>query len=274
MGRDHTRGDRRHQRIFHAARRFQHLDRSQHVLTPQRHQRNDYGLAILQRSPECALINDQNGKLVSTTTIGAGFLTGPLGTINGLSLSAGGSVTINAASSTALGDVNSWAARQTFANSSTTLATISGTTWLSGLTSALLSTDSNGKIVGTTSVDVGYISRAVANTRALTVAGTASQITSSASAQDLSADRTWTLSLPNHVIFPSSFFAATASTTNATSSSLFVTTIASTTKFYANGLTTCNSGNVLTWANGDFGCAADQTVEEVHRRSRHLPTPE
>jgi hypothetical protein len=34
---------------------------------------------------------------------------------------------------------------------------------------------------------------------------------------------------------------------------------ASTTKFIGAGLTTCNSGNVLTWASGLFGCAADQT---------------
>jgi len=42
----------------------------------------------------------------------------------------------------------------------------------------------------------------VANTRTLTVAGTSNQITSSAGAQDLSANRTWTLSFPNQVIFP------------------------------------------------------------------------
>jgi len=59
--------------------------------------------------------------------------------------------------------------------------------------------------------------------RNLTVAGTANQITSSAGAQDLSADRTWTLSLPNHVIFPSSFVAAFGSTTNATSTNLTIT---------------------------------------------------
>lgn len=42
----------------------------------------------------------------------------------------------------------------------------------------------------------------IASTRALTIAGTSNQIASSAGAQDLSADRTWTLSLPNLVIFP------------------------------------------------------------------------
>lgn len=59
-------------------------------------------------------------------------------------------------------------------------------------------------------------------TRQLTVAGTANQITSSAGAQDLSADRTWTLSLPNHVIFPGNFRATDSTTTNATTTSLNV----------------------------------------------------
>lgn len=56
----------------------------------------------------------------------------------------------------------------------------------------------------------------VSTTRTLTIAGTADQITSSAGAQDLSANRTWTLSLPNHVIFPFSFQVTNATTTNAT----------------------------------------------------------
>lgn len=57
----------------------------------------------------------------------------------------------------------------------------------------------------------------VAGTRALTVSGTANQITSSAGSQTLAADRTWTLSLPSHVIFPGSYVAGTGTTTNATS---------------------------------------------------------
>jgi len=63
----------------------------------------------------------------------------------------------------------------------------------------------------------------VAATRALTVAGTANQISSSAGSQDLSADRTWTLSLPSHVIFPSSFQVTRASTTHATSTNQDIT---------------------------------------------------
>lgn len=78
----------------------------------------------------------------------------------------------------------------------------------------------------------------------LTIAGTANQITSSAGAQDLSANRTWTLSLPNHVIFPSSYQAALGSTTNATSTNLTVTG-----NFIVEPLT---SALVLTGTGGAF----------------------
>src|SRR3990167_5126569 len=56
----------------------------------------------------------------------------------------------------------------------------------------------------------------VSATRALTIAGTANQITSSAGAQDLSADRTWTLSLPSLVVFPSNASSTQLTTTGAT----------------------------------------------------------
>ncbi|MES2203401.1 MAG: helix-turn-helix domain-containing protein, partial [Patescibacteria group bacterium] len=46
--------------------------------------------------------------------------------------------------------------------------------------------------------------------------------------------------------------------TNATTTSFFSTT-ASSTNFYGANLATCQAGNVLTWNNGLFGCAADQT---------------
>lgn len=97
--------------------------------------------------------------------------------------------------------------------------------------------------------------------RTLTVAGTANQITSSAGAQDLSANRTWTLSLPSHVIFPGNFQATNATTTNATSTgTLYVTgAFASTTNFFANGLSTCTGDNYLTWSAGVFGCDTDDS---------------
>lgn len=48
----------------------------------------------------------------------------------------------------------------------------------------------------------GHASSDVATTTTITVAGTANQVTSSAGAQDLSANRTWTLSLPSPTLFP------------------------------------------------------------------------
>jgi hypothetical protein len=80
-----------------------------------------------------------------------------------------------------------------------------------------LQTFTNGINVGGTT-----FTALIPTSRTITVAGTADQITSSAGAQDLSANRTWTLSLPNHVVFPSSFQAALATTTNATSTNLTV----------------------------------------------------
>lgn len=67
---------------------------------------------------------------------------------------------------------------------------------------------------------LGYTAANAATT--ITVAGTANQLTSSAGAQDLSSNRTWTLSLPSHVIFPANFAATNSTTTNATTTSLNV----------------------------------------------------
>lgn len=65
----------------------------------------------------------------------------------------------------------------------------------------------------------------VASTTTITINGTANQITSSAGAQNLQANRVWTLSLPSHVIFPNSFFSPLASTTHATTSTFYITSL-------------------------------------------------
>ena len=82
----------------------------------------------------------------------------------------------------------------------------------------------------------------------LTIAGTANQITSSAGAQDISTNRTWTLSLPNTVIFPQY-----ASTTLGFSSAY-----ASSTLYHGAGLASCDTttGKLL-WTNGVFSCGTD-----------------
>lgn len=94
---------------------------------------------------------------------------------------------------------NTWAGTQTFTNTP-----VLGT--LSGIVKA-----STG-VLSAAAAGTDYVAPATT----ITVAGTSNQITSSAGAQDLSTNRTWTLSLPNHVIFPASFQVVSASTTNAT----------------------------------------------------------
>lgn len=86
----------------------------------------------------------------------------------------------------------------------------------------------------------------------ITVAGTASQITSSAGAQSLAANRTWTLSLPNHVIFPSSFQVASATTTNATTTNLHITGL--------NCTSNSNGGALTVDANGRVACSDDDST--------------
>ncbi|MFA7216953.1 MAG: helix-turn-helix domain-containing protein, partial [Candidatus Paceibacterota bacterium] len=110
-----------------------------------------------------------------------------------------------------------------------------------------LQTFSNGINVGGTT----YTSL-IPTTRTVTLNGTANQISSSAGSQDLSANRTWTLSLPNHVIFPSSFFATSASTTNSTTTSFAITGITS------SLLKTNASGSVIPAIAGtDYLTSAD-----------------
>lgn len=79
-------------------------------------------------------------------------------------------------------------------------------------------------------------------TRNLTVAGTANQVSVSGGTQDLSVDRTWTASLPSHVIFPSSFQATNATVTNATSSDFTIQD--------QTWLSTITSALVLTGSDG------------------------
>ena len=60
------------------------------------------------------LSTNQNGEVVATTSIGTNLLTGMLGTINGTSLSAGGSITVTAASSTLLANNNTFSGTNVF----------------------------------------------------------------------------------------------------------------------------------------------------------------
>ena len=81
---------------------------------------------------------------------------------------------------------------------STASSTLSGATYFPALSQGVAYIGSSGRLNVVASSSAGF----ALDTRNLTVAGTANQITSSAGSQNLTADRTWTLSFPNQVIFP------------------------------------------------------------------------
>lgn len=109
-----------------------------------------------------------------------------------------------------------------FDRSTTTLATLT-TLWFTGLSNSGLGVDANGQVYAapTTTFSSGltYSNGNVTNSGVTSITGTTNQITASASTGAV------TLSLPNHVIFPGSYFASTGTTTNATSTSFGVTLI-------------------------------------------------
>ncbi len=65
------------------------------------------------------LSTNANGQVIATTSIGTNLLTGTLGTINGTGLTAGGSITITAASSTLLSDNDTFSGTDSFTNTLT-----------------------------------------------------------------------------------------------------------------------------------------------------------
>src|SRR3989344_1298174 len=103
------------------------------------------------------LATDQNGLLVSTTTIGAGLISGSLGTINSTVFNRGDSITVTAASSTLLANSNTWSGVNAFSSLTATNATTTNL-HITSLTSALLATDANGRVVSTTSIGAGLLS--------------------------------------------------------------------------------------------------------------------
>ena len=177
-----------------------------------------------------------NASTTRLTISGAGTTTTALGNIETFGMLGIGS--------TATTTIRGNSATSTFSNA-VSASGLQATTWLDAdfLTSALILTGAGGdfaEYAGTsctnqfvrslsalgvatcatvTSSDVD--STITPSSRTLTVAGTANQITSSAGAQDLSANRTWTLSLPSHVVFPGNFQATNSTTTNATTTGSF-----------------------------------------------------
>jgi Chaperone of endosialidase len=177
-------------------------------------------------SASSLLALDNNNKLVATSSIGANLLTGSLGTINGANLNAGSSITVAAASSTALIDNNTFSGTTTLSkvgNASSTLTTLNqngGSTWFSGLASALLGTDNNGKVVSTTTIGTNLLS---ANTiSGVALGGTLASLNAgsglSGSGYNGSAGQTFSLNLAN-----SNWWTAIQNFTNASTSEFTAT---------------------------------------------------
>ncbi len=171
------------------------------------------------------LVIGNGGALKTTTTLGNTLLiqaydndTGP-GYITFGTLTAGNSPSFELDNTTLDTSIakGTWTASGTWTIPAVTLG---GTVTGSYLTaSEILITDGSKNIVsapvatypsltelsyvkGVTSVIQTQIGTKAAHATTITIAGTANQITSSAGAQDLSANRTWTLSLPADVLIP------------------------------------------------------------------------
>lgn len=116
--------------------------------------------------------------------------------------------TVSTSTSPTIGNLAYWTSKDAWPETLGTVATTSLTATLP------LSLSNPISVIGdTASVLTVDLTGYVPTTRTITVAGTANQIDSNAGAQDLSANRTWTLSLPNNVIFPNTFSAHSGTST-------------------------------------------------------------
>lgn len=211
------------------------------------------GSAVITEVLTVSSFNSTSTSATSTTQYGLNVaIAGGCLAINGTCVTTGGL--------SGTGSLNGFAYFDTLttlaASSSPTVGWLTSTSsnpsiFVGGLLSQASSTFSSGINITCTNcitdanvVDTITASNYTPTSRALTIAGTANQITSSVGAQDLSADRTWTLSIPNHLIFPSSYQASLGTTTNATSTNITVTG-----NFIVEPLT---SALVLTGAGGAF----------------------
>ncbi|MDO8552759.1 MAG: hypothetical protein Q7S01_04560, partial [bacterium] len=256
------------------------------------------------------LLSYNGTSFVSTTTIGnnqlansAVTVTAGSGLTGGGSVSLGGTVTLTApwifTSDTYNGTANQstttplWlkntmviASTTYFTQASTTQFTNTGNTYFTSLTSALLGTDNNGKLVATTSIGVNLLS---ANTIALsdsnstlTIGGTPATLGGTLTATlNLANSNTWTglqkffgsASSTLFSNFGTAYFGGTATTTidsagnlvvagnttlaNATTTNLFSTTASSTNLFSQTAtLGTLTLGNALAVTSGGTGQAS------------------
>ncbi len=161
------------------------------------------------------LLSFNGTSFVSTTTVGNNQLANSSVTINGNNVALGGSITVSAASSTLLANNNNWTGLQTFANSSSTFATL-GTTWFSGIANAILSTNANGQVVATTSIGTNYLTGNLG-----TVNGTPFNVGSSITVGSAS-----TTLLANNNTFSGTNAFANTTFTNATSTTFAISNLA------------------------------------------------
>lgn len=199
------------------------------------------------------------GFIVSTTTNGGSKLQATStpffssffannGRIN--SLTVGSCSGCGAASTTLLSDSNTFSGLLNKFNNTISIAAFNG---LVGANNGLLYAFSSSSLFG-------FIPASNATT--ITVAGTANQITSSAGAQDLSTNRTWTLSLPQSLQFPLSFTSTYGTTTYASSTAqstgnFLATNATSTSLSLIGGAANCNGTSALTTnSTGVVGCTA------------------
>ncbi len=101
--------------------------------------------------PSVLLGTNALGQVISTTTLSTNYLSGTLATINSTAITAGGTFTITAASSTLLTDTNRFTGGNVFSNATSTNFAITG------ISNSLLSTNANGSIVATTSLSTNIL---------------------------------------------------------------------------------------------------------------------
>lgn len=124
----------------------------------------------LTATTSAILTTDQNGYVVASTSINAATISGSLGSINGTALSRGGSISINAlpwtssivsfATTTQATSTPFWFSGGVYASSTSQYVNL--TVWnalqLPATTSALLSTDQNGFVVSTSTINANLLS--------------------------------------------------------------------------------------------------------------------
>lgn len=126
-----------------------------------------------------------------------------------------------------------------------------------------------------TSTDWTTFNNKVATSRSLTIAGTANQISLSAGAQDLSADRTWTVSIPADFRVSSTTLGTKTLLTNATTTTFAVLDLSAAScdvKSTTAGILFCGTdattagANPFTWVS-NFGVTAAATTSALWAQS-------